>query len=386
MNAVIAIAFILFPSLVIWLASKSKIVKNIGIVIVCYLAGIVVKNIGLLPESFYGTQSMMQDITVALALPLLLFSLDVKKWFKIAKSSLICMLLAIIAIVATTFALHFTPISKIEDGWKLASMAVAVYTGGTPNLAAMKTALQVDNDLFILFHTYDTVFSLIYIAFMYSIARVFFQKVFKLKPYGASGSDDEMQASEISDEAVETYGKLLNLSVIRRLLIALLLSGLILAVSFLAGGLFPQSSSTAILILLITTFGIIGSFVKPVRNIKYTFQLGMYIIYVFCFTVASMTRLDMLININWNVLLYVMIAIFGSMLLHAFLCKLFKIDSDTMIITSVSAICSPPFVPVVASGLKNKNILISGLITGIIGYAVGNYLGVIVSMIFRALS
>jgi uncharacterized membrane protein len=111
----------------------------------------------------------------------------------------------------------------------------------------------------------------------------------------------------------------------------------------------------------------------------------MYIIYVFCFTVASMTRLDMLININRGVLLYVVIALFGSMLLHALLCKLCGIDSDTMIITSVSAICSPPFVPVVAGGLKNKNILISGLVTGIIGYAVGNYLGVSVAMLYKAL-
>ena len=385
MNFVFAAAFILFPALVIWLAAKNRIVKNIGIVLVCYMAGMIVGNIGILPESFQGVQSTMQDVSVALALPLLLFSLDVKKWFRIAKSGLVCMLLAIVAIVITTFVLQLTLGQRMQDGWKLAGMASAVYTGGTPNLAAMKTALQVDNDLYILFNTYDTVFSLIYIFFMTSVARFFFQKVFKLRPYKVSDKDYEMQASDISDEAVETYGKLLNAAVIKRLAVALLISAVMLAVSFVLGGLFPRNSGTAIMILLITSLGIAGSFIKPIRNIKHTFQLGMYIIYVFCFTVASMTRLDVLININWNVLLYVLISIFGSMLLHALLSKVFRIDSDTMIITSTSAICSPPFVPVVASGLKNKNIMISGLVTGIIGYAVGNYLGVSIAMLYKYL-
>jgi uncharacterized membrane protein len=40
---------------------------------------------------------------------------------------------------------------------------------------------------------------------------------------------------------------------------------------------------------------------------------------------------------------------------------------------------SPPFVPVVAHALKNKYIIISGLIIGIIGYAIGNYLGVLLA-------
>jgi len=78
------------------------------------------------------------------------------------------------------------------------------------------------------------------------------------------------------------------------------------------------------------------------------------------------------------------ISIFGSMLIHALLCRMFHIDSDTMIITSVSAVCSPPFVPVVVSRLKNRDILISGLVTGIIGYTIGNYLGIGLAMIFRS--
>lgn len=384
-NILISIAFILFPALIIFLCTKIKLLQKIGLVLICYIAGMIVGNVGVLPESFGSIQTTIQDVSVALALPLLLFSLDMKRWFKLSKSTLFCMLLAVIAIVVTVFALQLAIAPHLNDGWKLAGMSSAVYTGGTPNLAAIKSALQVKDDIYILFHTYDTVFSLIYIFFMASLARAFFQKVFKLKPFQASDQQDDTNASDISDESIEAYGKLLQPSIMKGLLRAFLLSVVILGIAFVIGGLFPKDLQTSVTILLITSLGIAASFLKPIRKIKHTFQLGMFIIYVFCFTVASMTKLNVLVNIEWNILLYVIISIFGSMLIHALMCKLFKIDSDTMIITSVSAICSPPFVPVVVSGLKNKDVLIGGLITGIIGYAIGNYLGIGIAMLFRFL-
>jgi uncharacterized membrane protein len=51
----------------------------------------------------------------------------------------------------------------------------------------------------------------------------------------------------------------------------------------------------------------------------------------------------------------------------------------------VSAVCSPPFVPAVAAALKNKSIIISGLTTGIVGYAIGNYLGISLAYLFRSI-
>ena len=98
-----------------------------------------------------------------------------------------------------------------------------------------------------------------------------------------------------------------------------------------------------------------------------------------------MTNISTLVNINWPLMLFVIVCIIGSMLLHGLLCRFFKIDTDTFIITSVSAICSPPFVPPVAEGLKNRMVLLSGIITGIIGYAVGNYLGISLSYLLKYL-
>jgi uncharacterized membrane protein len=166
---------------------------------------------------------------------------------------------------------------------------------------------------------------------------------------------------------------------------AVLLSAAIVGASVFLGGKVPGSASTAVTILSITTLGIAASFIPAIRKIRKTFQAGMYIIYVFCFVVASMTKFDNLVHIDVRILSFVTFCIFGTVLLHSLLCRLFKIDVDTFIITSVSAVCSPPFVPAVAAALKNKSIIISGLTTGIVGYAIGNYLGISLAYLFRSI-
>ena len=98
---------------------------------------------------------------------------------------------------------------------------------------------------------------------------------------------------------------------------------------------------------------------------------------------ADLSDLDLLGEVN--LLGYLLFAVFGSLMLQAFLAQVFRIDADMMVITSVTFINSPPFVPMMAAAMKNKDVLIPGLSIGIIGYAAGNYLGFILSEILKLL-
>ena len=57
-----------------------------------------------------------------------------------------------------------------------------------------------------------------------------------------------------------------------------------------------------------------------------------------------------------------------------------------MTISSVSYICSPPFVPMMAAAMKNRAVLASGLAIGVVGYAAGNYLGFAVAHLLELVS
>ena len=377
---VLTLLFVLFPALVIWLGSRVKLIEKLGIVIVCYLCGMLLGNSGLLPESFHGVQTTLQDISVCLALPFVLFSLDFKKWIKTARSAIVSMLFSIVSLAVVVLLLHLAFCGIDPNTAQYAGLSMGVYTGGTPNIASIKTAIGVDEETFILFTTYDAVLGMAYILFVTSIAQKFFQKVFGLKPYSA---ELKKEISVTRDDYDYSYDGIFEPAVFKKLCLAFLLSAAILGVSYIAGLQVP-GYETAVTILCITTISILCSFIAPVRNIKKTTPAGMYIIYVFCFTVATMANFSKLLHINWVIMLFILLAMFGTMTLHAVLCRIAGIDSDTMIITSVSAICSPPFVPVAADALKNRAVMVSGLATGIIGYAIGNYLGILVYTLFSS--
>ena len=378
-NVFIAILFVLFPALIIWLSGRVKIIEKIGIVIMCYLCGIVVGNLGILPESFGAVQSNMQDISVCLALPFMLFSMNLKDWIKTAKTAIVSFLLSVVALVVVVLVLHLALGRFDPDTSQYAGLAMGVYTGGTPNIASIKTVIGASEDTYMRFVAYDTVIGMVYLLFVFSAAQKFFQKVFGLRPYEAAAGQEAVQAANLEGE--DSYRGIFQKKVFGKLCLAFLLSAVILGVSYLLGTLVP-GYETAVTILCITTLSILCSFIAPVRAIEKTTPAGMYIIYIFCFTVASMADFSRLLNINWVMFGFIAAAIFGTMIVHGLLCKLAKVDSDTMIVTSVSAICSPPFVPVAANALNNPAVMVSGLATGIIGYAVGNYLGIAVNSLF----
>lgn len=373
--------FILMPVVIIFLDGKYKVVKKIGAVLICYVLGAFVGNIGLLPEGAYKYQDLFTQLTVPLALPLILFSMDVRKWFKMAGSAITSLLLGLFTVVLMIFVGYWIFRNSIPDIWKVAGMLTGIYTGGTPNMAAMKTALNVDTEIYLMTHTYEVALGAIYLIFILSVG----QRVFLLwlPPFKSPETGNiKMSDSDLEDE-YESYSGFFQKKTFLPVLGAFGLSVVIFGSSYGLSLLFPESFRTAAIILLITTFGILFSFVPRIKNIKKTFQAGMYIILIFCLVVSSMADIRKLVNISFDLFWYVGLAMFGSHILHAFLARLFKIDADTVIISGSALICSPPFVPVVAGALRNREVILTGLIVGIAGYAVGNYLGVIVAYALR---
>jgi uncharacterized membrane protein len=53
-----------------------------------------------------------------------------------------------------------------------------------------------------------------------------------------------------------------------------------------------------------------------------------------------------------------------------------------MMISSTAAICSPPFVGVTAMAIKRPSLIAPGITAGLMGYALGNYLGILVFKLF----
>ena len=112
--------------------------------------------------------------------------------------------------------------------------------------------------------------------------------------------------------------------------------------------------------------------------------LGMGLIYIFSFSVAAGLDLTGLSAVEPVILVFVIVATFGALLVQLLLCRLFRVDADSFMITSVAAIMSPAFVPMVVRSLGNPGMLMSGIAAGLIGFAIGNYLAISVALLLGA--
>ncbi len=419
-TTILLIAFyLLTPAFLIWLTKKSNFLNRLGAVVLAYLTGLVFGNIGILPKAsdafktLLGTRVKMPDAelqqmlssgqitatdltvnqiaslqdtlmtgTILVAIPLLLFSLDIKKWLKLAKGAVLSMILAIFSLLVVIFTGFYFWGSDIDESYKVAGMLVGVYTGGTPNLAAIGTALNVSPNVFLLTHTYDLIAGSVCLLFLMTIAQKVFH-IFLPKFQMVYKAENKMHLPDEPNE-MENFDPLFKRKLVPDLLKAIGMSVLIVAIGGGLSMLVPKPADTIVAILTITTLGLVASLIKPVNRLRNSFQSGMYLIIAFSMAVSSMADLSNMFQIEFlQLFLYVFYVVFGSIALHVALAAIFKLDADTTIISITALTYSPPFVPTVAGALKNKEVIISGLTIGILGYAFGTYLGIIVATILQ---
>ena len=153
MNVIlITLVYLLGPVIIILLYNRFDWVKKVGTVIMAYAVGIIMALAGLIPTGdaegavqMGSISKMLMNITVPLAIPLMLFNSDFKLWTKSLPKTFIVLFAGLFAIVTSVilgyFAFHN---AGIRDLGNVAAMMTGIYTGGTMNFFALGSALHVD--------------------------------------------------------------------------------------------------------------------------------------------------------------------------------------------------------------------------------------------------
>ena len=366
---------LLSPLLILWLTYRYVALRRVGSIIIAYVIGCGLGLTGLIPdtEEMHAVQTDVASAAIPLAIPLLLFSSDLRSWMRLApsflKSTFFGLLGCALAIVAG-FLICGT--SDPQFFANVGGMLTGLYTGGNANLASLKIALGVDDTTYILTSAYSTMMSAVYLFFVIICGK----RVLRL--FMPDFHDDNN--SQGDDMTIENHDDELFLGLFRKdnlcdLGTALLLTVVIILVGAGIASLCPKSAFQSVFILTISLFSVLASLVGRVRRLKRTFEAGTFFILIFSVAVASQVSLRTLTEVSPDLFLFVTIVTIGSMFFHVLLSALFRIDTDTTLVTSISLICSPPFAPVMGGVLKNKAVIGPGIAVGLFGYAIGTYLG-----------
>jgi len=148
-------------------------------------------------------------------------------------------------------------------------MMAGLYTGGTPNLVALGTALNVDPTIFVLTNTYDLIISSTFLLFFITIAQ---QLMNKILPH-FNGRGERKKTKEIikESEGKDHFIDYARWDITLPLLGALGLSIVIFAIGGGLSLLVPKDMQMAVVILTITTLAILMGLIPRINKIKKTF-------------------------------------------------------------------------------------------------------------------
>lgn len=375
-----AALILLVPMLMTRLAEKVAFFGKLGSVFLCYAVGIILS----FPMKALGAQlSLASDISsvlVCIAMPLILFSADLPALRSLAKPMLTSFVLNAVAVVCTSTLCFFLFRGIIPQVEKVCAMLIGTYTGGTPNMFAIGHAVGAGSEQLLMVQTSDMIAGGIYFFLLVSVLPGLLKKFMPEYSYVSTQSSGAAEAQAVygrkqGKPGLANYAFGVGLAV----LCAAVAMGICILIPSKYGntGLAKLGEHTAVIMLLVTTFGIALSFVKRVRSCPGTYYAGQYCILMFsvamglCFDIRTVTGGALLIFAA------LMAIQFGTVIVHMLLAKLCKIDYHTCMITSTAGVFGPAFIIPVAKALKNDQIILPGIVCGILGYAVGNYLGIL---------
>ncbi|MCR4665396.1 MAG: DUF819 family protein [Paludibacteraceae bacterium] len=408
--------YIVIPIVIITIFKHKRWMQRFGTVIAAYTAGLLMAVTGIthfpadsMEEMYFSSwQSSLMSFSVVVAIPLLLFNCDFRLWTRALPKTILALLSGLVAVVLTViicYRLALTSMpqtdtvgSDISQLGKICAMLTGMYTGGTLNFNALGASLGVNKSLMAMVLAFDMLITVILYFFLLGGGYRLFRKLLPFTDETTPAFRHQLRQMPPPVTDVENYHGMTSRDNLPGMLVGLLLSLSFLAVgcalSYLLwriGWIAPDPDepdqpvlNEMVIILTVTTLSVIASFSDRIRNLPKTFELGMLFILLFSVILASLFDWRAVQGSTLLIGLLVLMVVVGAMLFHLLFCRLFRVSGDLYSVSLIALLCSPPFVPPVIGAMGNKKVLVSGIVIGLIGYAVGTYLGVGVALLLHA--
>lgn len=384
-SAVVVALICFLPWGIMHLCRRVRIFALLGPVLLCYAAGILLSLCFNALRADVSAASLFVNYTIPIAIPLILFSSDFSLLRHMAKGALLSFGAMCVSVIIMSVAAFFVFRDIIPETSGLCGMMIGLYTGGTPNLYAIGSALRVSDLAVAQSVTVDTVAGGVYFLLLISVVPPIIRRLLPYKLEKAdtpAGSAGDTYADKSFDGIFSLKGLPCRIPAV---VLAILCFGVSALAALLITGSLDSQWVVVIVMLAVTTLGIALSFVPRVRSMHDTFGTGQYFIYMFSLAMGLTLDFSTLgSGLIWMLLLFFFVQ-FGAVLLHLLFSRLMHINGELAVITSTAGIYGPAFIAPVANALKNRDVVLPGLLCGILGYAIGNYIGCAVGMLLSLL-
>lgn len=353
--------------------------KLLGPALIVILISIVLANFKIVPfqAEVYG---VVAEYAIPLSISMMLLSVDLKLMLQLSKKPIFSLMLAVLSvgIVTVISGIIFAPM--IDEGWKIAGMFVGTYTGGSSNLTAIGYGLNAPPTTFAAANAADYVVGIPTLIMMFAFPTLAAKSKWFKKHWPYSISEKELDGND--KDAKDAFLESKTWS-IQDIAVSFALAFIIAAISTYLAGFAPESFQSAARILLITTIAILSAQLSPVKKVKGNMDLGLFVALFFLATIGYMVNIKEFVGSTLVIALFCFVVIILTLILHVFLCRLFKIEYQYVIIAIVAAIADGTTSALIAASAKWKALVSLAVVLGVLGMVFGNYLGIGVAYLIK---
>ncbi|QMS84228.1 DUF819 family protein [Candidatus Xianfuyuplasma coldseepsis] len=383
--AIIQLSLIILVPLFIIRNDKFILTKWFGSIGTAYLAGITLSvliyllnrlGVNIVPNKDVG--EIGSHLAISIAIPLLLFSANLKEAKKLSKTVLKSFASLLISAVVVSSIVFYAYAYTLADGDVLSGMAIGVYTGGTPNLNAIANIFGLEQNIILSANLSDMIIGALFYVFLLLLAKPLLSRFLRNRSDENYLTED---SSIINFEEIDMRQFTLTKTLWKRVILGFGIAVLGALFGILVWILLGMEDGKMIdllvptMMITVTILGIVGSFNKSIRETEGMNVIGQYLILIFSFALASSIDFTQLQSIFTSTLILYGTVTVGVFILHTIISKFLNIDVDCTMITLTAGVYGPAFVPAITKQIKNDDLTAPGLIVGSIGYAVGTFLG-----------
>lgn len=366
-------------ALAFWLDLRYAWARTVGATMLVIVFGAAISNLGLVPFQSPVYSAISGPVT-SLAIIWLLFAVDVRDLKDAGPSMLAAFVIAVTAtavgavIAALLFAGSF-------DGaaWKLAGVMTGTYAGGSLNFVAVGRELDFPPALFSAATASDAVMTAIWFGatLMLPLWLRRYYPAPKHDHHASRADADLADADPMADHPFFAQAPLrvLDLSVLLGLGFALMW------VAEAVGRLVPGVPS----ILWLTTFALVVGHTPWVRRLHGAMHLGSLGLHFFLAVMGIASRVAEIARVGPEVFWFTALVVVVHGVLTFAGARLARLDVETTSVASQAAVGGPSSALALAVGRDWKALVLPGVVVGLLGYAVGNYLGLGVAYWMRGL-
>ena len=346
---------------------KTRWGRTLSAPLLILLGAMLLSNVGIIPYSapMYGTVS---SVIVPMAIPMLLLRADLKKVFAESGPMLLAFSVAVILTVVGAYVGAFL-IDLGEYEAQITGVLAAGYIGGSVNFVATSQAVEFnDSSTYVATLSADAVGAVLFLLLLMSLPALGFARRAMPSRFIDVEQNEAIDpnAHLASDDSSFDLPKAIN---------GLALSLVICAVG---QGIVTLFNTPNLFIIIITVLALlVANFGKPLlKHVQAEFEIATFMMYVFFAVIGAGADLGQVLGAALPATLFLVVLILVHLGLLLVVGRLLRLDLAEVMVASNACILGPPTAAALAASRGWRELVMPGMLVGILGYSIGTFIGV----------